>query len=215
MNKKIVLFDIDYTLFDTTRFKQLVADMLVSYVPHADVKLIDEVYYEVRQKGSFDPKLFAQLFTKKHALTVAEEEIESLWFDTDTIKKALYPEVLLTLQKLQERNNIALGIFSAGKTAFQLQKISSLSDFFETKHVHVAEFKEETLPELMRTYQREKVVLIDDLVTILHKAKLLKNDLFTIWIKRGKFALQAELPSGFEPDAIVTNLADVVSLLKD
>lgn len=215
MNKKILLFDIDYTLLNTTKLRELIVDALASHVSQVDFKLVDDIYYEIRQQGAFDPKLFAQLFKNRHEAAVAEEEIERLWFDDQIIQQALYPEALSVLQQLQKREDIELGIFSSGKTEFQLQKIASLSDLLTERHIHIAEFKEETLPELMHEYEKEDVVMIDDLVTVLQKAKSFKQNLFTIWMKRGKYALLADTSLAFEPDATVTTLSQIPDILGD
>lgn len=213
MNKKIILFDIDYTLFDTTKFKERIANALSSLVPHTDFAVVDDIYDEVRLEGNFDPKLFAKLFKEKHATEITEEEIEGLWFDKDIIQQALYPEVLPTLQKLQAKNDLILGIFSAGKKDFQIQKISSLQEFFPQQDIYIAGVKESILHEVLETYKHNTIVLVDDIITILQKAKLLRNDIFTIWVKRGKFAEKAEIPEGFKPDAIVTDLAEIVAVV--
>ncbi len=213
MNKKIILFDIDYTLFDTTKFKKLIADALVSLVPHTDFTIVDEIYSEVRVNGSFDPAVFAKLFKEKFETKTTQEEIEQLWWDKQLIQKALYPEVLATLQQLHARNDLILGIFSAGKKDFQLQKISSLREFFPQQYIHIADFKEKILSEVLEKYTNNTIVLVDDIITILQKATLLNHDVFSIWVKRGKFAEKAEMPKDFMSDAVVTDLAEMVTIV--
>ena len=213
MDKKIVLFDIDYTLFNTTKFKELIAQELKKYFPKASIELLEEVYGEVRKYGAFNPSLFAQFFTHKTEIQIPAEAVEKLWFDRGTIEKSLYPEVLSTLSILQNRKDTVFGIFSSGHTDFQLRKISMVSDFFAKEHMHIAPFKEETLQDVLHEYRNASVVLVDDLITILQKAKSLKPTLFSIWIKRGKFAERAEIPSGFIPDVTVSLLSEIPDIL--
>lgn len=213
MNKKIILFDIDYTLFDTTKFKEIITKILQSQLPNVTFEDLDEIYYQVRLGGAFDPDLFAKIFKEKFDTSLTEKEIKDIWFDEGKIKQALYPEVASTLQELQKREDIILGIFSSGKADFQRQKISSLHRFFTDEYIYIADFKNTLLPEVMNTYKNNELIVVDDFITFLQKAKSFKKDTVTIWMKRGKFAEKAEIPEGFYPDKIITNLAQVVPII--
>src|SRR5690348_16490032 len=130
MSKKIVLFDIDYTLFDTTAYKKGVSKELAKLFHQLDPQkvydIIDGVYYDVRSFGSFDPRLFADIFIEKYPEVSSKDVIEHVWWEKKLLIDSLYPEVLSVLQELSKQDNIALGIFSSGKTEFQLAKISHL-----------------------------------------------------------------------------------------
>ncbi|HEX7042575.1 MAG TPA: HAD hydrolase-like protein [Patescibacteria group bacterium] len=215
MQDKIVLFDIDYTLLNTTKLKELILAKLKEVVPSLNFELLDEIYYEVRKFGSFDPKLFAKLFKDKHKIEILEIEIEKIWYDSKIIGDALYPEVIETLNLLQKRQNLTLGIFSSGRQEFQLQKIYTLSDFFTKEYIHIFDFKEDSLSDLMREYESKSVVLVDDFISILQNGKKYKEDLSTIWMKRGKFAEKAVIPTEFTPDYTITNLSEVLDILPD
>jgi len=153
-NKKIVLFDIDYTLFDTDIFKE---------------------------SG-----------LKKHSV---------------------YNEVNDVLTKL---SRIAiLGIFSEGDLEFQENKLlkTGIQKHFDKDYIHIAEKKEEILKKIIQKYINNRVFLVDDKLSILHLAKNISFPLFTIWVKRGMYAINQKEISGFKPDAVVNDLKEIVPLI--
>lgn len=152
--EKVVLFDIDYTLFDTARFKQT---NLVEY----------SLYEEV-------------------------------------------PSVLSQLQKIAK-----LGIFSEGETEFQRAKLikTQIHSQFHEDYINIVEKKEYSYAEMLQRFDKSLVFLIDDKLPVLHDAKRQFRDVVTIWIKRGPFAENQQDIPGFEPDAIVTSLAEAVPVI--
>ena len=217
MNKTLLLFDIDYTLFDTTLYKKEVAHELTKLVSHLEedkaYAIIEEVYYNVRSFGSFDPSLFADLFLQKVPNAPSKEIIEEIWWRKDILESALYPEVVSTLHALSKNTNLQLGIFSSGKTEFQLAKIAHLEDFFHKGSIHIASFKEETIDELIGEYGDRKMILVDDYIEILVTIKKQKPDTTAVWMKRGRFAEKAQIPEGFVPDGIIVSLDEIVTLV--
>ena len=213
--KKIILFDIDYTLFDTTKFKKIIAQEIAE-LTNSDNKnfpeLLEEVYYQARFNNHFEPSVFPQALRKKITTTVENKELESVWFDSNNIKKALYPEAISVLQNLQKKG-VLLGVFSTGNSEFQLAKVSLLADVLENAHIHIFTNKEEKIEYILNLYKEYSLYIVDDFLSILHKAKVKDQDVFTIWMKRGKFAEKAILPENFEPDAIIYSLEKVVPLI--
>lgn len=215
--KKIILFDIDYTLFDTTKYKKNIAKRIASMIGNQQVDVvyeaIEEVSQEVHRYGHFDPVRNAQLFIKKFPTRLSIEEIKEIWWQKDILKESLYSETLNTLTELQQLENTTLGVFSTGNSEFQRAKISSVEDLLHKNHIHIFSNKEENLAELMHDYCNDELYLVDDFVSLLAKAKMVNSSLFAIWIKRGKFAEHAQMPEGFFPDAKITNLQELLPIV--
>jgi FMN phosphatase YigB (HAD superfamily) len=153
VHSKVVLFDIDYTLFNTDVFRQL----------------------------------------EKHELY---EEVEEL---------------------LKELSTIAtIGVFSEGEENRQLLKLKNtgIIDFFLTKNVHIVAFKEQELERVLNTYKGKTLFFVDDKLPILKKAKEVFPDIFTIWVKRGKYAAVQQPIEGFTPDKIVEDLSQILQIVK-
>lgn len=155
INNTIILFDIDYTLFNTDLFRN----------------------------SQF----------KKH--TVYEE----------------VKDVLLQLSKIA-----TLGIFSEGETEFQKKKIKKtrIQKYFSKNHIHIVGVKEKYLEETLTKYKGTNFFLVDDKLSILHKAKNIFPSVYAIWVKRGKYAKNQKDIEGFIPDAIIENLKEIISLIK-
>ena len=155
MKKKVVLFDIDYTLFDTDMFKE-----------------------------------------------------------TNLTTFVLYDEVVDVLEKLKE--TVYLGIFSEGNLDLQTTKLlkTKIHSSFVKEHIHIVVSKEEKIEEILKIYKNDTIILVDDKLTVLHKAKKLLPSLIAVWVKRGIYA-KKQLPIvDFTPDAIIENLSELVSVVE-
>lgn len=152
--KKLVLFDIDYTLFDTGVFKE---SLLTSY------NLYEEVI-----------------------------------------------DMLVAVGKIAR-----LGIFSEGELDFQKTKLlkTDIIQHFLDENIHIVASKDMMVREVLERYKDEEVFLIDDKLPILQAAKHIKNDIRTVWVKRGIYAENQKPIPGFTPDYVVTNLADIVTIV--
>jgi FMN phosphatase YigB (HAD superfamily) len=149
---KIVLFDIDYTLFDTKEFKA-----------------------------------------------------------SNLEKFSLYKEVLPVLELFPK--NLEVGIFSKGEAEFQKLKLqkTGIQKYFQQKHVHIFENKNENLEKIINKYLNMKIYLVDDKLEVLCNAKKINSSIFTIWIERGPYAQNKR--QNFSPDLIVQNLNEIIPLL--
>ena len=152
--KPVILFDIDYTLFDTAFFKE---------------------------SG-----------LKRHKI---------------------YKEVM---QVLGDLSKIAiLGIFSKGETEFQKTKLekTGMIKFFEENNIHIFDDKDVNLIGVLKKYRGSKTFLVDDKLGVLYSTKKYRPQVVTIWVKRGPYAQNQKEISGFKPDAEVTDLKEVASII--
>lgn len=213
MNKqKVVLFDIDYTLFDTTKFKELVAEILSKDIPLMSAEkifnLIDETWQDLRKTNQYNPKYFPEMFEKKlNGNKIDQKLFEKIWYDQSLIVKCIYPEVLSVLEKIEKVENIKVGIFSAGLDMLQKAKISALENFFHKEHIHVVVSKQENINMIAEKYKESDLFVVDDFLEILEIIKEKKSDTKTIWVKRGKIALNTV--SNFIPDYAVDSIDTV------
>lgn len=152
--QKLVLFDIDYTLFKTDIFKQ----------------------------------------TKRQ-------------------KHSVYDEIYNVLEELSKVAK--LGVFSEGDITLQKTKLrqTKIHKYFPPKYTHIVEIKDQNLKKILKKYKNNKLFLVDDKLTILHTAKKILPSIFTIWVKRGIYAQKQKPIPGFEPDAEVTDLQEVVKII--
>lgn len=147
-------------------------------------------------------------------------DIDDTLFDTANFKNSglseynIYEEVAQVLEDL--RSVATLGIFSKGETQFQKTKLENtgLTKFFKEENVHVFDDKNINLSKTINKYKGSKIFLIDDILYVLNSAKTNAKNIFTIWLKRGRYAETQKEISGFTPDAQVENLLEVGRIVK-
>ncbi len=213
---KIVLFDIDNTLFDTTNFRQRLYTT-VAQALSSDIDSINEIGQRVITEcigefGFFDPHVFAlrlalELNRKKDVAL-----IEQAILDKRNFENGLYEESFGVVADVSKEATI--GIFSRGYTEFQEKKIVGLRHLLAQEHVHITINKHETLPSLIAKYKEKTLYLVDDALDVLYTAWKLRKDVVTILVKRGKYALSQEPIPGFTPSVVITNLKEAVSVIR-
>ncbi|OGH24823.1 MAG: hypothetical protein A3B47_00105 [Candidatus Levybacteria bacterium RIFCSPLOWO2_01_FULL_39_24] len=216
-NKPVVLFDIDYTLFNRDIFLESLFDSIGSLfkIDKKAMAQIGQTAYKetVNEFNRFKPKEFSLKVAKALGRIRGLRKIEDIAMAKYNRPESLYEE---TLETISEVSRIAvIGIFSKGHKQFQVNKVRKFKHLLHVDHVYMGVDKYKTLPKIIDKYKQTKLYLIDDLLDILYLAKKLKNDIVTIWVKRGIYAASQELIPGFKPDAIITNISDIVSIIKN
>lgn len=216
MKTKIILFDIDYTLFDTTFYRDEVSKILKSKLPNFSDenlrKTVEDTYYEIRQHGNFSPKLFAEIFTHDKGHTLSTDEVEAIWWDKKILQGALFPEVVEVLEKLNTVPGIKLGIFSTGSHKLQMEKITPLLSFFNKEDIHIFDVKDTHVGEVFDIYKNDDIVIIDDVLWVLEIAKQQNTSSTTIWMKRGLHAEKTSIAT-FTPDKTITTLQELPEII--
>ncbi len=146
-------------------------------------------------------------------------DIDYTLFDTDTFKKsglemyALYEEVIPVLVEI---GKIAkLGIFSEGDEDFQQTKLikTNLQKYFPKEYIHIAQKKTDILEKMLKEYTDQQLFLVDDKLPVLYDASRKRPGLYTIWIKRGKYATVQQEIAGFIPNATILNLKEIIPII--
>lgn len=219
LNKKpIVLFDIDYTLFDVAHFDVNFHKKLAEMFS-LDEKLVKEesiktIIILIKEDHFLDIDKYLSLLLPKFKLEKHAKQIEEFLFEKDFFKEGFYPDVELTLKTL--KNMVRLGVFSQGDTRLQGAKIdqSGFKDVFEKELIYIIKPKKlDFLPSLQKLHGGDKIYLVEDKLEVLYEVNKKMSSLFTIWIKQGWYAAnQKEIP-GFKPDATITSLKEVIKLV--
>lgn len=217
--KKIVLFDIDYTLFNSLKFRKRILGEIKKHLKDykcKDVeKVLDRIYFKSRKRvGYFDPGSFISDTNKKFTSSIPKAFLD-VYVKKEELHEHLYEEVEEILKKISQEKNLTIGIFSGGDKNFQREKIKKILNFFHENHIHVFPYKVKKLRLVLKKYKDYKVFLIDDVLSILYEAKQIKKNVFTIWIKRGRFAFFEKEVSNFVPDIEIKNLNKIVSIIRN
>ncbi len=189
---KIILFDIDYTLIDTAKLRQLThreimsAANLTSDQLEIAVKKFSLVFGTSKE---FSPKNYGLFLAKYFNNPELEKKIETIFANPLLYREALYPETIPVLKKLKE--NFLLGIYSEGTKEFQTAKINltDLTDYLEKKLRFIYPDKTGHAKELIE--KMDNLFFIDDNPLHIQDIASLPNSR-PIWIKRGPKAAKAE-----------------------
>lgn len=203
--KKLILLDLDNTLFDTPSYRKSV------FTKIGNVSLCQEIYDEMmRKSGYFFPEDFAKIISKK--LGEEKKEVMSIIFDPKNFRDNLHKEVLTSLKMLIELGGV--GVLSQGDKNFQSAKIIHFKHLLNSDHVYILKDKKSNMLGIFKNLKKYKVYFVDDMLHMLETAKKINPQITTIWMKRGRYAEnQKEIP-GFIPDAEVENLSEIVRIVQ-
>ncbi len=214
--KNIILFDIDYTLFNAQHFRDSFMQLLANRIPNnnkdALLKILQEAYEEDKiTTRFFDPKTFLTLLENRIPHLSDKSLLEKAIMNEALLEEALYTETKEVLSALAKYKNTTLGIFSWGNIPVQKAKIKNLSDYLHQDHIHIVEFdKKNALPDILGRYSDWAVYLIDDYQDVLVEAKKILPSIHTIWIKRPEIEGEREEFDYFVPDSIIRSLSEVI-----
>lgn len=203
-NKKIVvLFDIDHTLFNTVMF---VNDVYEKKYKSIDKETFHKILEEIRTN-------LKQVLNDKN--TIRSSIVSSLWHQAG-LGQNFYEETIETLKAVSKIATV--GIFSKGDEKFQREKIKSIPHFFSEEYIHITLDKYKKLPEIIKKYKGDRLIIVDDILKVLFTAKKLNEDIFTVWIKREisneHHLFNQEQLKYFTPDVTIYNLRELTSLIK-
>ena len=182
MNKKIILFDWDDTLFSKKVYKNnLVSNLArICEVSYEQALIIDNEYFDnLIKSGDFMIENYLKCFEKKFNKKIVLED-----FNTDKLKiysKTLFPEVIEFLEKI--KNKYSLGIYSQGFESLQRIKIkySGIELFFDQKLIFIN--RDKTQLNFLKKIPIRATV-IDDKKEVIEVLKQLRPDLELVWINR-------------------------------
>ena len=117
--KKLILFDIDHTLFNTRLYQSLcylkIFELSGLHDSESFLKACDEIYKELRRNGPFTLTQFIDRLFGQFTISVDKKEIEKIFADENIIEQALYDDAEKVLQLFSTKENTQLGIFQQGR----------------------------------------------------------------------------------------------------
>lgn len=212
--KKLILFDIDNTIFDSVSFRkgvfQKVSKALHKMGTKKTAKEVEKMVNGLIERyGFFDPEMFVQLL--KHLSPKDKQKIKAFYLDTEGMKNFLYKETVELIAKFTEIGEV--GVLSQGRTKFQLAKIASIYNHFHPQRIHIAEDKGAEMANILNKYSNYSLYYIDDMLTMLEKAKEARDDITTIWIEQGMHVGRQK--SAFKPDRKIKSLTEAYTFIKN
>lgn len=215
--KKVILFDIDYTLFDTKRFIKasisLIGDMVGSQNKEEFFKNNEKILFASKNSlGSVDPTLYIKNLVSEYK-AIDSDVLHDLFFNPQTLEKYLYPEVIDLFKTLSRREDVIIGIFSTGEATFQHAKIGALRVYIDPMHIHIHENKKEHISSLFKDTE-DTLYVVDDRFDVLEAIKKENSQVTTIGVKLSAYSHSENIPeSSFIPDFTVQEIEEIGKII--
>ncbi len=183
MKGKILLFDIDETIFDPQSFLDDFYNELTKNfkLNENDLNKIKNIYSEIKTEiGYFNPTNFLDKVIETFP-EINRTSLEKVFWNIDLFNKNVYKDasVIKDLGRIGD-----IGIFSKGEESFQKQKISFLSDLIETDDIHIFKNKIDKINEVLEIYQDLNIYFIDNEPDVLESVKKINPEAYLILIDR-------------------------------
>lgn len=202
---KIILFDIDRTIFDRDKFLGDFDNLLQNEFKLNDKELgeIVGIYDEI--KNDFGYFSYQAYLERIYELVPSLNKKLDYFFQQDNIEKYLFldSEILFSL------NDIRIGVFSKGDISFQKKKIMKFLDILDENLVYIFHDKYKKLSEVINSNSKSEIYLVDDKIDVLIRAKGINSGLVTILVDRKNEEVKA---NGI--DFKLNSLSDIISVLE-
>jgi len=202
--KEVILFDVDRTLIDTTKFKQKIKlniSQLLN-VPLEDFLKLEQGYVK-RGEGftDFIPQEYIKYLSSEFGFD--ELKVSKAFFDDDNFNDILYDDVIDCLKSLSD--SYTLGIFSESFKDFQMLKLhkTGLLRYFNQDLIFIFQRK---LTEDSLKILPENCFIVDDnlpVICALEETKRFKP----VWLNRKTSDSSERFPTVF-------NLKNIESILR-
>lgn len=215
--KKIILFDIDYTLFDTDKFRDLTYAKLMDLLQQEDTpeyhNKVKEVETLLIANAEYEPLAFTKILAKALAIQPESIEIENLFYDKSLYDICLYPEAKEVLQIIKDKANFIMGIISKGELSFQKRKIAPVEQFFLKEDIIISNNKFDELDKLLEKYGSQKILVIDDSAPFLDTVHQASSNFITCLMEKENRYEKRKTPPDFSSDFKIKNLHEVIGIL--
>lgn len=216
--KKLVLLDLDNTLFDSSSFRKSLFEKIGNiYAKGKEAKNIAVICREIADDlvvefGLLDPRIFLQRLGSRMGRR-GEGAVLKLIFDVKYLATHVHKEVVAVLGKLAKFGEI--GIFSQGDGRLQRAKLQSFKHLLHRGRIHITRDKKSHMRKVFQLYKGYKIFFVDDMLAMLYEAKKLDPKIVTVWMKRGSYAEKMKELPGFSPEVVVTELREVVKVVRE
>jgi FMN phosphatase YigB (HAD superfamily) len=214
---KIVLFDIDHTIFNANLYRRNLYTNLakgLGYDIQEFIKSAEKNYEKMRKTTYyFTPDMLLKAILHPFGKPEHFIKAETIFWEKLLYEACIYPEVKKVFSFLSE-NNYIIGIFSTGDLEHQKIKIESLKEYLDENHIYISPDKFKIIKDAFRVYKKHQVYLIDDYPLILEEAKKHHKNIFTIFINRKSGYDKLIIPKNFKPDATISNLSQLIDIIR-
>lgn len=182
MKNKIILFDIDGTLFDSNSFlNDFCREASNQFsLRQTDSEEIKNIYAESKKDDYFRPSDFLKKLSIKFTL-IDPDLVKKIFWNVDLFVKNVYKDTSV-IENLA--NFAVIGIFSKGDVKFQKQKIFSFKQFLDDDNIYIFPNKIGKTGEVFGKYNDFEIYFVDNEEDVLLSVKSLFTGVSAILIDR-------------------------------
>jgi len=134
----LLLFDIDGTIFDSSRFGELYRAELITRLNISEDTIFTataDYYSTLESRTDFEPKTFISFLASR--FSVQEARIAEIFWNKEHFESAVFEDAISTLEALSK--NKTLGVFSQGHTDYQKYKLeqTALHKYFKPEYIFI------------------------------------------------------------------------------
>lgn len=179
-NKTPIIFDIDRTIFDTSKFAKITAEAIIktANIDPRDFDKAEMKYLKKLPNGmGFNPDEFT--LTLSRNFKIPQEVLLQKFYNPNNFAGSLYPDTLNVLNKLS--SSYPIGVYSEGHIPFQKAKVekSGIRSFIKTGLFFV--FDEKRSPSKLQQIPKNGI-FVEDKYEVVNL--LLEYGFNVIWINR-------------------------------
>ena len=197
--KKIILFDIDHTLINTSQLRENLTGILIKliHVNKNDYMRVTFIYTNsLKSSTDFRPENYCRILSKHFGCNY--KKLLGVFYISEKIyRNALYPDTVTALEKLKVK--YILGIYSEGYKRFQLTKLklSGIMPYFDKRYIFIGRRK---LSKKFLGLIPANSIIIDNNKKVINI--LTKNNIKNIWVNRNESIKQDNILSVLDQNSL-------------
>ncbi|MEX1052613.1 MAG: hypothetical protein WEC80_02085 [Patescibacteria group bacterium] len=215
MKTKALLLDIDFTIYDVIKAKQLFLNELSKKlkINKKTIEKTTEDSYKTlkKQEGYFNPLNYVEILSNK--LNVKDKDlIRSVLWSSKKFDNCLFKDSFYFIKSIYK--TIKIVPFSQGDYKFQQRKLLSFNRYINKKNIFIFKNKLENIRELVTNIKSDKLFILDDSPEVINKAKAINKEIITILIKRKNYNKNYDYSKNVLADYKVTNLISAAKIIQ-
>lgn len=218
VKKKVVIFDIDYTVFNTHTFRANLYEHLSEKLEYTNKNFFYDLAKHIEKKtrdreGYFKPRTFIKFLKNELKTDLSIDKLEDIFFDESLYIESLYEDARSVFQELVMKRDIPIIIFSTGEKKFQMYKLSGLKHMLQEDQIHIFVDKLKRLKDILSEYKNYRIYMVDDLPTVLKEAKQFDKGVVTIWVNRDRHVTEKDFVKNYTSDFVISSLTEVTKIV--
>jgi hypothetical protein len=211
MKNKVLLLDIDYTIYNpkdaaVLRNKKIASLCKTNF--SKTNKEVTKIYKQVTLKTNYlIPQIFINRLSKHFSIN--KKKMSKIIWSNEILHNYLFKDVKRTLSQIKKIAKII--IYSQGDKGFQTEKLFYIKKYINDIYIHKNKIK--SLKKTINKFKDKKIFIIDDWPLVLKKAKDINKDVFTIQMYRGNKARKYN-NYRFKPDVKITSFRSLYKIIK-